>query len=90
MLPDAVGTPYASLLRVRTEVNRAVAGNNLANILIIGVGGLGLWCVQLARHVLYAGHNVKIFVADVSKERIDLSIELILVCSKCSNPQYIS
>ena len=72
MLPCSAATAYASLLKVTSNVEKAIEYRGQANILIIGAGGLGLWAVQLAKKALFPGKDVRVFVADLSQEKIDM------------------
>ena len=71
-LPCSAATAYASLLQVTTYIQKAIQYRGQANILVIGTGGLGLWSVQLAKRALFPESNVRVFVADLSQDKIDM------------------
>ena len=71
MLPCSGATSYSALLKVTSQVQQAIEARGQANLLIIGAGGLGLWCVQLAKKAKILGDNIKVFVADIGEEKIE-------------------
>ena len=44
--------------------------NQISKLLIVGAGGLGLWCIQIAKQ-MYANKNIEVTVADISQEKLD-------------------
>ncbi len=70
MLPCGALTPFAALKKAEYAVRKTIKTKGQAHMLIIGAGGLGLWCVNLAK-VMF-GKDIKITVADISKDKFDI------------------
>lgn len=57
-------------------VNQYVANNDKCNILIVGTGGLALWTLRIANHLLADHRNdVRLTIAALKDERITLAQE---------------
>jgi len=63
-------TSYWSLERARPAVELASKCGRTPRLLIIGAGGLGTWCAQIARQ-LYGTHGINISVADIWQSKLD-------------------
>ncbi len=70
MLPCGALTPFAALKKAENAVLEAIRAKKQAHMMVIGAGGLGLWCVNLAK-VMF-GKNIKITVADISKDKFEI------------------
>ena len=71
MLPCSAVTAYGALKKCKEAVELAQRIRNKASVLLIGVGGLGLWGVSMAKKVL---GEVTVIAADVSQDKIDTAI----------------
>ncbi|XP_064602529.1 alcohol dehydrogenase-like [Liolophura sinensis] len=63
-------TSYCAIKLAKPTIDMFVTCNGRASLLIIGAGGLGLWCIQLAKAVL---HNTTVVVADISEEKLEVA-----------------
>ncbi len=64
LMTDAVGTPFHALRRAALKIGESA--------LIVGIGGLGLHAIQIAR-LMGAGHVVAM---DVSDEKLELALKV--------------
>ncbi|XP_013380867.1 uncharacterized protein LOC106151962 [Lingula anatina] len=71
MLPCSGITTYNAVLNTRDTLLDMVGLRGKANLLVIGAGGLGLWCVQFAKHILPP--EVSVFAADITEEKLKLA-----------------
>lgn len=74
MLPCSVLTAYQALTKCTASLERADTIRGRANLLLIGMGGLGLWAVRLVRF-LFSEINVSVICADIGQEKLDLASE---------------
>lgn len=68
MLPCSGLTSYNAVTTVAPTIEKAVQRKGKATLLIVGAGGLGLWCLQSAR--AYLPKATKLLVADVAEEKL--------------------
>ena len=66
MLPCSAATAYASLIKTRCFLEQGILMNGKAQLLVVGAGGLGLWCIQLAK-LMFSGKPIAICVADIDE-----------------------
>lgn len=71
MLPCSCLTTYSSIEKARESIEFAIKVRGIANLLIIGSGGLGMWTVLNARTLF--GDKVRVFCADISEEKLKLA-----------------
>ncbi|XP_039268942.2 alcohol dehydrogenase-like [Styela clava] len=69
MLPCSTLTGYNAVSKVKPTVERFMNAQGKATLLIIGAGGLGLWCLQTARAVLPRG--TRIIISDISQPKLE-------------------
>jgi len=69
MLPCSGLTTFNAVQTLLPSITKVTKQKGFASVLIVGAGGLGLWCVQLARHVLPS--TTKIVVADISEKSLE-------------------
>ncbi|XP_013407516.1 uncharacterized protein LOC106171625 [Lingula anatina] len=69
MLPCSGLTTFHAVSAVRATVEKMVALKGSASLLIIGAGGLGLWCIQIAKAVLPP--QTRVIVADITTEKLE-------------------
>jgi len=86
MLPCSAVTAYGALLEAKDSVQRALTLRNKASLLVIGVGGLGLWAVALAKKALNA-ESLKIIAADVTQDKVDTAISKGADCGVVLDPK---
>lgn len=72
LLPCSGLTAYSSLKRLAESLQAGQEMRGQGRILIIGVGGLGLWCIRMSK-IMYPG--VKVTAIDANKEKLNLAIE---------------
>ena len=65
MLPRSVLTTFTALKKARSFLEEGYSRNQMSKLLIAGAGGLGLWCIQIAK-LMYANINIEITVADIA------------------------
>lgn len=75
MLPCSALTAYCSILKAKAALDAAVRVRGVANFLIIGTGGLGIWTVLLVKSV-FCEKNVKVVCADISKEKLKIAADM--------------
>ena len=68
-LPCSAVTAYCALVKVQSFLQLGIAMHQKANLLIVGAGGLGLWCIQLAK--LMFSDAIRIHVADISTDKLE-------------------
>ena len=76
MLPCSGAAAFGGLQKASSSIQLAQKLRGRANMLVIGVGGLGLWSVSLAANDLFPGCKIDIFVADLSEEKISTAMEV--------------
>lgn len=69
MLPCSGLTTFNAIENLQPTIVKKNKQKGSASVLIVGAGGLGLWCVQLARHILPP--TTKIVVADISERSLE-------------------
>ena len=69
MLPCSAATAYASLSKARCFLEQGILMNGKAQLLVVGAGGLGLWCIQLAK-LMFSGKPIVICVADIDESKL--------------------
>ncbi|KAK6184568.1 hypothetical protein SNE40_001800 [Patella caerulea] len=72
MLPGSALTAYSAVLKAKPHVEKIQQFKPCVNVLIVGAGGLGLWCIQLAQYLIEnaTGNNVRLFMADNSIDKL--------------------
>ena len=68
-LPCGAITAYNSLTKIQDSIARGVKVKGKARLLILGLGGLGIWCLQLVRHVLFR-YPIHIVVGDINADKV--------------------
>ena len=48
-LPCSGLTTYSAVLKIRESVDRALSVHGYASVLVVGAGGLGVWCIILIK-----------------------------------------
>ncbi|XP_078489328.1 alcohol dehydrogenase-like [Ciona intestinalis] len=71
MLPCSGLTTYNAVTNAKDTVERAMRYKGKSSILIVGAGGLGLWCIGMAKQVL--PKTTRIVVADIKKSKLDVA-----------------
>ncbi|XP_076817865.1 alcohol dehydrogenase-like [Clavelina lepadiformis] len=71
MLSCSCLTTYNAVIKTKLTIEKATARNGKANVLIIGAGGLGLWSIQMAKHIL--PKSTTITVADINEEKLQIA-----------------
>lgn len=66
-------TGYNAVQKVKPTVEYFQKLNGQATLLIVGAGGLGIWCLQTARASLPKG--TKIIIADINEEKLRIAKE---------------
>ena len=74
MLPCSTLTTYNALGHIKDAVTRATKVRGKVNILLLGLGGLGIWCLKLSRKV-YPNANLDITVGDISDQKVQQAKE---------------
>ena len=74
LMPCSAATAYSALLVAIPRINQAIETRNQANLLVVGAGGLGLWCIKLAK-ALFPEGKLKISVVDITEEKIKVAKE---------------
>nr|XP_039254683.1 alcohol dehydrogenase-like [Styela clava] len=69
MLPCSALTGYNAVSKVKPTIERFINAKGKATLLIIGAGGLGLWCLQTAKAVLPEG--TRIIISDISQPKLE-------------------
>nr|XP_039255010.1 alcohol dehydrogenase-like [Styela clava] len=72
MLPCSTLTGYNAVTKVKSTIEKFIKLQGEATLLIIGTGGLGLWCLQTARASLPKG--TRIICADINQSKLDNAI----------------
>ncbi|ESP05105.1 hypothetical protein LOTGIDRAFT_208046 [Lottia gigantea] len=77
MLPGSALTAYSAVLKAKPHVEKLQQVKPCVNVLIVGAGGLGLWCLQLAQYLIksFGQNNVRIFMADNSIDKLLVASE---------------
>ena len=75
MLPCGALTAYSALQKARPTLEAAVRIRGVANLLVIGSGGLGMWTIIIVKHV-FCDKNIKIICVDIHKEKLDTAAKL--------------
>ena len=70
MLPCGALTAYQALKKCSDSIYRALRVNGKSRLLLLGIGGLGSWCMNLTKH-LYKEENVEVVVGDLNKEKVE-------------------
>ena len=65
-------TAYTALTDIKQGIEFASRHLEKPSLLVLGMGGLGLWCTRLARHALKP-YNIKLVCADTQEEKRDLA-----------------
>ena len=69
-LPCSALTAFTALKKARLFLESHMTKEKSGRLLIVGAGGLGLWCIQLAR-LVYATANLEITVADIASTKLE-------------------
>jgi len=69
MLPCSGLTTFAAVKKLQPTVEKKTKQKGSCSVLIVGAGGLGLWCIQLAKHIFPA--TTKIVAADISANSLE-------------------
>lgn len=75
MLPCSALSAYGAILKAKPTLDIAIRMRGVANLLVIGLGGLGMWTVVIMKYVL-CDKNVKVICADAKKHKLDMAAEL--------------
>ena len=75
MRPCSALTAYAAITKARPYLDIAVRTRGVANMLVIGTGGLGMWVVILVKNI-FCDKTVKVICADLEKKKLDCAAEL--------------
>ncbi len=75
MLPCSVLTTYNAVLKARPVLEKAVRMRGVANLLVIGAGGLGFWTIVLVKSI-FCDRNTQIIVADLHQEKLNEATRL--------------
>ncbi|XP_013396816.1 uncharacterized protein LOC106163699 [Lingula anatina] len=91
MVPCSGITTYNAVLKTKEKVTEMVRMKGNAKLLIIGAGGLGMWCIQFAKALLPP--ETRVFSADISEEKLQMAKEAnaddTILWSKDANEQEI-
>ena len=60
----------SSIKKCSDSIYRALRVNGKSRLLLLGIGGLGSWCMNLTKH-LYKQENVEVVVGDLNKEKVE-------------------
>lgn len=71
MLPCSGLTTYNAVSKIRPSIEQAVAKKGKASLMIVGAGGLGLWCLQMARQLLPP--QTKIISVDIDEKKLEIA-----------------
>ena len=78
MLPCSALTSFSTLLRTKPHLERSSKVRGIANLLIIGAGGLGQWAAILAVQTsLFQDIHINVTVADVNETKLKVAKESI-------------
>ena len=69
MLPCSAATAFASLTKARPFLEQGILMKGKAQLLVVGAGGLGLWCIQLAK-LMFSEKHLAIYVADINDGKL--------------------
>ena len=72
MLPCSVLTAFTALKKANSFLKEGFLKNQVSKLLIVGAGGLGLWCTQIAKQ-MYADQNVEVTIADITQEKLNVA-----------------
>ena len=75
MLPCSGLTVFTSLKKAANSLAEGYKRNKSAKLLIVGSGGLGQWCIQLAT-LMFSHVNIEMTVADISSNKLQIANEL--------------
>jgi propanol-preferring alcohol dehydrogenase len=70
MLPCSAGVAYRAIVNARPVLDAAIRTRGVANLLVIGCGGLGQWVVILVKAIL-CNPNIKVVCADLNKKKLE-------------------
>ena len=70
MLPCSALTAFTALKKAAPFLQEGMSRERPGRLLIVGAGGLGLWCIQLAK-LMYASRNLEVNVADVISDKLE-------------------
>ncbi|CAK8696742.1 unnamed protein product [Clavelina lepadiformis] len=73
MLPCSGLTTFSAVKVAKVAVEKTTLYKGKASLLVIGSGGLGLWCLQLARSLLPP--TTKIVAADINEKSLKVASE---------------
>ena len=74
MLPCSAATAYSSLKKTKSFLDQGLLMNGKAQLLVAGAGGLGLWCIQLAK-LMFSGTPIAIRVADIHENKLQNALQ---------------
>ena len=75
MLPCSAGVAYSAIMKAKPFLDNAVRTSGVANLLVIGCGGVGLWVVILTKAIL-CNPNIKVVCADINSTKLDAAAQL--------------
>ena len=70
MLPCSALTAFTALKKAASFLQEGMSRERPGRLLIVGAGGLGLWCIQLAK-LMYANRNLEVTAADVITDKLE-------------------
>jgi len=73
MLPCSGITTFNAVQALQPTIVKKTKQKGATSVLIVGAGGLGLWCIQLAKHIFPA--STKIVAADISENSLAQAME---------------
>ena len=74
-MPCSMLTAYRAYISARPALQAAVRLRGMANLLVVGVGGLGMWSIIMAKS-LFCEQNVRVIAADINKDKLLTATEL--------------
>ncbi|CAH1792023.1 unnamed protein product, partial [Owenia fusiformis] len=74
LIPCSGVTAYAALSKVKSAIEEAGKLYPFSRLLVIGVGGVGIWAVSIANSVF--PYNTKIIAADLNKEKLHYALKI--------------
>nr|XP_002119381.1 uncharacterized protein LOC100184065 [Ciona intestinalis] len=73
MLPCSGLTTYNAVTTLQPAIERMNKLKGSTSVLLVGAGGLGLWCLQLAKKIL--PKTTRIVMADINEKNLKVALE---------------